>query len=229
MKPSPLFLIAILFAATVGPAIHAADIDSATIEKRSLAIAESLHSIQRDAFSGIPASVLSRAKGVIILRQHEAGFIFGGKGGIGIAMIRDSSGRWGPPAWLKTGAGSWGLQFGYQKLNVVLLLMNENVLNLLYRPKFRVGVDAAATAGPVGSNVEAKLGNDTPILVYSETEGLYAGASFEGGFLVPDKKANRAAYGQSMTVPQIISGRLTRFPAFARPIRTSLENIERSR
>lgn len=229
MKSYPVFVLLFAIVATFGSATHAADIDSATIEKRSLAMAETLYSIQRDAFSSIPASVLDRAKGVIILRQHEAGFIFGGKGGFGVAMIRDSSGRWGPPAWLKTGAGSWGLQFGYQKLNVVLLLMNENVLNLLYRPKFRIGIDAAATAGPVGSNVEAKLGNNTPILVYSETEGLYAGASFEGGFLVPDKKANQFAYGNSFTVPQIISGRLSRFPAFARPIRTSLENIERSR
>ena len=91
MKSSPLVLISFLIALAFASVAHSADIDSATIEKRSLAIAESLHSIQHDTFSSIPASVLSRAKGVIILRQHEAGFIFGGKGGIGIAMIRDSS------------------------------------------------------------------------------------------------------------------------------------------
>ncbi len=229
MKILSLALTSLIVASLTAASLQAADFDSATIEQRSLAISESLYSFQSDALASIPASVLKQAKGIIVLRQHEAGFIFGGKGGIGVALIRDSSGRWGPPAWLKTGSGSWGLQFGYQQLNVVLLLMNENVLNLLYRPKFRIGVDAAATAGPVGSAVEAKLGYEAPILVYTETEGLFAGASFEGGFLVPDKKANRVAYGGDYSVPQIISGRIVRFPEFGRPIRTSLENIERSR
>lgn len=228
-KPFPFLLQSLVAGLLLVSISSAIAIDAKGVKKRSLAIAESLYAIQSDNFSRIPASVLRRAKGIIILRQHEAGFIFGVKAGIGLAMIRDSNGKWGPPAWLKTGAGSWGLQFGYQKLNVVLLLMNENVLNLLYRPKFRIGVDVAATAGPIGSNLEAKLGNDTPILVYAETEGLYAGATFEGGFLLPDNKTNQAAYGRRLSVPQIISGRKTSFPEFGRNIRARLQSIERSR
>ena len=72
--------------------------------------------------------------------------------------------------------------------------MNKEGMNILSQTQFRIGVDAAAAAGPHGAEAEAKYSGNTPILIYSDTGGLYAGATFEGGFLVPDNKANAAYY-----------------------------------
>ncbi|MEM9161217.1 MAG: lipid-binding SYLF domain-containing protein [Verrucomicrobiota bacterium] len=223
---SPHFVAAMIFGFLVlASSVYA--INEKTLDRRSLKLFETLNDIQTEANSRIPASVLKQAKGVIIMKQYEAGLVFGGKGGYGLAMTRGKDGKWGPPAWIKTGEGSWGLQVGVQKLNVVVLLMNDNVLNLLYNPKFRLGVDAGATAGPVGRNIEAKIGNDTPILIYTNTTGLYAGAALEAGFLIPAKKANALTYGDEYSIPQIISGRVVPMPEFGPPIVDKLQSIER--
>ena len=50
-----------------------------------------------------------------------------------------------------------------------------------------------------------------PVLVYSDTKGLYAGASIQTGGVVADKKANLKYYGMSM--PQVhLSGKARMTP-----------------
>ena len=41
-------------------------------------------------------------------------------------------------------------------------------------------------------------------MVYSDATGLYGGASVKGGALSPDKDANVAYYGQSLTPKEIL-------------------------
>lgn len=200
--------------------------DEQRLERRAAKIASTIANIQVEETSKIPASVMEQAEGIIVLRQYEAGFVLGAKGGFGMAMKKQASGRWGPPAWIKTGEISGGLQIGVQTLNVVLLVMDERGMKMLQKPKFRIGVDATVTAGPTGSNVQARIGNQTSLLAYTETEGLYAGATFEGGFLLPDNKSNLIAYGESLSVPEIISGSGTEPPAYAAEIIRLLQEIE---
>lgn len=209
-------------------AASAAAASDAALERRSQRLVESLKSVQESPRSRIPTQVLEDAQGIIILRQQEAGFVLGGKGGFGVAMIRDLHGNWGPPAWIKTSEGSGGLQIGYQKLNVVILLMDEKALTLLYKPKFQLGVDAVATAGPLGANFEATTGYDSPILIYTNTDGLFAGAAFQGGFLIPDRKANIATYNGVESLPRIIAGRKVETPRLADKLHEALREMENS-
>lgn len=203
-----------------------ADQSEERLIKRAGKLVSTIENIQIEDSSRIPASILKEAKGIIILRQFEAGFVFGGKGGYGVALKRNGEGDWGPPAWIKTGEGSWGLQIGAQSLNVALLIMKEEGMDMLAKARFRIGVDASATAGPTGSNVEAKIGADTVILAYTDTEGLYAGATFEGGFLLPDYKANLTTYDEWLDVPEIISHEDVVVPAHLEAISALLEGIE---
>lgn len=145
--------------------------------------------------TSIPRELLSQCRGIMILRQYRAGFIFGVKGGYGVALARDEDTRkWSAPAFIKAGEGSFGLQIGGQAIDSIFLIMNREGMEMLTKTKFKIGVDASAAAGPVGRDAAVKLGPGTAILVYSRAEGLYAGATFEGGLLLSDEDANETFY-----------------------------------
>lgn len=145
--------------------------------------------------TAIPTSVLRDAKGILILRQYRAGFIFGGRIGRGIMMVKDqSSGEWSAPAFVKSGEGSFGLQIGGQSTDTIILIMNREGLDVLRESGFKIGVDASAAAGPYGRDVEAKIGPEVAMLAYSHSKGLYAGASIEGGLIHDDTDLNEQFY-----------------------------------
>lgn len=230
MIASPLIkvlLLLVLGAASLS--LHAEESkEEAKLARRAAKIAISIETMQIDENSKIPPNIMKRAKGIIVLRQYEAGVIFGAKGGFGIAMKKQADGTWGPPAWIKTGEISGGLQLGVQTLNVVLLIMNEEGLRMLDKPKFQVGVDATVTRGPTGTTFGARIGQEIDLLAYTDTEGFYAGATFEGGFLLPDRKANNIAYEERLSVAQIIADPTLEKPKYAQKISSLLAEIEAS-
>ena len=58
-------------------------------------------------------------------RFKKAAFIIGGEYGKGLMSCR-RNGAWSPPVFMRLGKGSWGLQFGAQTIDLVLLVMNDN-------------------------------------------------------------------------------------------------------
>jgi lipid-binding SYLF domain-containing protein len=161
---------------------------------------------QNDAQTRIPATLLARAQGIIFIQKIKAGIGIGGEAGGGVALVRDpTTGRWSPPAFVASAEASWGIQLGAQKTNITFVLMNEKGLNLLKDGALNVGVDVQATAGPVG--VGGDLDTTTirdPVLVYTNSKGLFAGAAFKGGGVVPSKKNNATYYG--LTLKEILFG-----------------------
>ena len=204
--------------------LRANDKDQDRLARRAAKIATTLETLQMEDSSAIPADIMQQAKGVIVLRQYEAGFVFGAKGGFGMAMKKTEDGNWGPPAWIKTGELSGGLQIGVQTLNVVFLIMKEDGLEMLKKPRFRIGVDATMTLGPTGTTRGARIGAAS-LLAYTDTEGLYAGATFDGGFLLPDRKANDIAYGNAPSVTEIISSETLPIPDYANRIAELLQRV----
>jgi lipid-binding SYLF domain-containing protein len=48
--------------------------------------------------TAVPSKLLKSCKGILIMRQYKAGFIFGAKGGSGIALKREiKTGKWSAP------------------------------------------------------------------------------------------------------------------------------------
>ncbi len=161
---------------------------------------ERFTAMQAEPGKRIPADLLARAHGIIILHKVKAGLGIGGEAGNGIAMVRNkTTGAWSPPAFISSAEGSYGLQIGAQESVIVYLLMNESALKPLLGGSLDVGVDVAATAGP--NDAGGKIDTTTvqaPILVYSSAEGLFAGAAFKGGGILPAKKNNEIYYGRDM-------------------------------
>lgn len=162
--------------------------------------AERFIAMQTEPGKRIPADLLARARGVIILHKFKAGLGIGGEAGNGVALVRDkNSGQWSAPAFVSSAEGSYGLQIGAQESTIVLLLMNETGLKPLLGGSVDVGVDVAATAGPFeeGAKIDTTTIKD-PILVYSTSGGLFAGAAFKGGAILPAQKNNEFYYGRGM-------------------------------
>ncbi len=156
--------------------------------------------MQKEPGKRIPSDLLARAQGIIILHKFKAGLVVGGEAGNGVALVRNKmTGLWSAPAFISSAEGSYGLQIGAQESTIVLLLMNETGLKPLLGGSVDIGVDVAATAGPFdeGAKIDTTTIKD-PILVYSSSGGLFAGAAFKGGGILPAHKNNDLFYGRTM-------------------------------
>ncbi len=177
----------------------------------------------------IPAELFERADAIIFMRQYKGGFILGGKGGNGIIIAKDrNTGKWSPPAFVANAEGSFGFQIGGQSIDAILLIMNKEGLDMLLKSRIKIGVDLSAAAGPYGREAGGKVGPGTGILIYSKAKGLYAGASIEGGILVPDEKANEIFYGKGIKIRDILIRRKVKMPEEGKKLIEKLENYLRS-
>ncbi len=156
----------------------------------------------------IPESIAGKAEGVAVFPSVlKGGFIIGGHWGRGIVSVRnEETGAWSAPAFLTIAGGSFGAQIGGQAVDLVLVIMGRRGLNQLLSNQFKVGVDAAAAAGPVGRNAEASTDIQlrAEILSYSRSRGLFVGATINGATIRADRDANERFYGARLGSRDIV-------------------------
>jgi len=177
-----------------------------------------LHEIMGMPDKGIPEEVLEHAKCVAVIpHMVKGGFVFGAKGGKGVATCRTSD-DWSAPAFITISGGSWGLQIGVEAVDVVMIFQNERGMQRLLSSNFHVGGDASAAAGPVGRHAEAGTDwkMDVEILTYSRAKGLFAGLTLEGASIRQDTDSRRAVYGRGVTTRALLLGKV-QAPAVAQP------------
>ena len=169
-----------------------------------------------DADHSIPASLLERARGIIVVPNvTKAALGVGGRWGQGLAVQRLPDGSWSAPAYVSLGGASYGFQIGAQSTDLVLVFTGDNGLRALIDDHVKLGADMSITAGPVGRNVEVgtNLTMDSAIYSYSRSEGLFAGVSLDGAVLEFDEDKNRDAYGEAVTPDRLLSGDVDPAPA----------------
>jgi lipid-binding SYLF domain-containing protein len=190
-------LLAITFAVGV---VEVAGKDRTKLDVLIRQSGDLLDLLQADPKKAIPAQVLAKAEGIVIMQEYKAGFVFGVKGGRGVAMVREhGKGRWSPPAIVNSGEGSFGWQIGGGKIDSVMLLMDQRGMGILEGGGLKLGVDVSAAVGPVSGGGQANFDNiKEPVLVYASSKGLFAGASIQGGGVAAAKKDNLFYYGMSM-------------------------------
>jgi len=177
-----------------------------------------LHAIMGAPDNGIPEEVLEHAKCIAVVpHMVKGGFIFGGKGGKGVATCRTANG-WSAPAFITISGGNWGLQIGIQAVDLVMIIQNEKGMQKLLESNFHVGADASAAAGPVGRHASA--GTDwkmnTEILTYSRARGVFAGLTLEGASIRQDNDSRHAIYGRKVTTRALLLGQVPA-PSIAQP------------
>jgi lipid-binding SYLF domain-containing protein len=177
-----------------------------------------LHEIMGMPDKGIPEEVLEHAKCVAVVpHMLKGGFVFGGKGGKGVATCRTANG-WSAPAFITISGGNWGLQIGVEAVDLVMIIQNEKGMQKLLESNFHVGADASAAAGPVGRHAEAGTNwkMDTEILTYSRAKGVFAGLTLEGASIRQDNDSRRAIYGPKVTTKALLLGKVAA-PVAAQP------------
>ena len=177
-----------------------------------------MHAIMGMPDNGIPEEVLEHAKCVAVVpHMVKGGFIFGGKGGKGVATCRTADG-WSAPAFITISGGSWGLQIGVEAVDLVLIIQNEKGMQKLLSSNFHIGADASAAAGPVGRHAEAGTDwkMDVEILTYSRAKGAFAGLTLEGASIRQDNDSRRAMYGRKTTTRALLLGKVPA-PSAAQP------------
>jgi lipid-binding SYLF domain-containing protein len=197
------FLAALLAASLALPILAAS---KNKLDARVRDLTDYFESVQKDSAKAVPAEILSKAEGLVIMRNYKAGFIVGVAGGGGVAIVKNkATGKWGPIGFLKAGEGSFGFQAGGQRNDLIIALMNSDGLKLLTDPNVKLGVDVRATVGPRSAGDQANFKTDTtPVLVYGDTRGLFGGAAVQTGGIFPDPNENEEYYGKKLSMTEIL-------------------------
>ncbi len=166
----------------------------------------------------VPLDLWEKASCVMVVPSlKKAAFIFGGEYGKGLMSCRNN-GVWSPPVFMRIGKGSWGLQFGAQTVDLVLLVMNDKGVKQLLRNRVSLGAEASIAAGPVGRDARAAtdLQLRAEILSYSRTQGIFAGINLSGGVIREDRDDNADLYGKGITAKQILLEGRVQLPGITR-------------
>jgi lipid-binding SYLF domain-containing protein len=197
--------VAALFALAGASLASAQEKERDRIENAGLVMSEILNIPE-----SIPDNLLAKAPCVVVIPSVlKLAFIIGGSYGRGVMTCRggdDFKGLWGAPSMMALEGGSFGFQAGGQATDFVLLLMNARSASAVLTSKVKLGVDAAAAAGPIGRTAEASLDVSmrAEILSYSRSRGLFAGVSLGGSTLRPDNRANQNLYGKRLDAKDIV-------------------------
>src|SRR5436309_77120 len=118
-----MVLCGVLLLVLAGAALAA---EKSELDRRILKLAIALEKMQQKPDKRIPADLLRKAEGIILLDRTKAGLVFAYQGGSGVAMVKDKkSGNWGPVAFFSAHEASLGAQIGGHQSFIFLLLMNS--------------------------------------------------------------------------------------------------------
>ncbi len=211
------------------PATARAGVEEERKVQGSIAVLKEIMEIPE---GGIPPSLLSDAYAVAIFPDLlKAGFIFGGRYGEGVMLVRGEDRAWSNPVFFRIVGGSIGWQIGAQSSDIILVFRSIRSLESITSGKFTLGADASIAAGPVGRHAEA--GTDiqlrAEILSYSKSKGLFAGLAIEGAAMQVVYGSNAAFYNASGLLPiEIFRNRNIQAPFVADDLKRILTSYSSS-
>jgi lipid-binding SYLF domain-containing protein len=213
---------AVLFSAVLGaaPAFVALARAGAREEGRLLTATEVLEEVEAMPDQRLPDALLSRAYGIAVIPDvTKVAFIFGGRHGNGVLVVRDKlNSPWSNPVLISLTGGSWGFQAGAQSSDIILVFTTKTGIEGIAGGKITLGADASVATGPVGRQGSAAtdMNFNAEIYSYARTRGLFGGIALDGSVIAIDKSANASLYGKSgVTATEIISGQAPAAPATA--------------
>jgi len=158
-------------------------------EERVLEASNALQLLVRNHKEAIPEALFAKAQAVVVFPSvTRVGFFVGGMMGEGVMSVKSGS-TWQTPLHVSLGGGSLGLQFGVERSDIVLFIMNKDVVEAIKQNKITLGADASVAAGPMGLGIsemtDFKLTRD--IYIYASNRGAYVGASLGGALIGYDE------------------------------------------
>jgi len=218
-----------LIALFLSGVISACAADKSGLDDRIRLLSAKFDALEHKPDKMVPPDVLRQARGVVLLDRTKAGVVFAYQGGAGVSLARDpKTGRWSPVAFVKANEGSFGAQIGAEQDFIVILLMTADANRYLTEPSFEFGGEARGTAGNATAGANGTVSSqERPILLYDDRAGLYGGAAIKAGAISPDEDANRAYYGQFITMKDILFDRVVKPSQSALDLAASLDVYSR--
>jgi SH3 domain-containing YSC84-like protein 1 len=139
--------------------------------------------------------------------MKKGAFFVGAQYGQGVVTCRTGHG-WSAPVFIRMEGGSFGLQFGGQETDLILIAVNDRGMQDLLKNKFKIGGDASAAAGPVGragtASTDWKMSAE--LLSYSRAKGLFAGIDLDGTSVSQNQDDTQLYYGAPEDFTQVLGG-----------------------
>jgi len=138
----------------------------------------------------VPPELLRQARCIAAIRTVQAGFIFGGTGGDGMATCRLPEGTWSAPTFLSVGGASVGLQIGGGVVESLLLFMNDAGVRSLESSQMTLGAGIGAMVGPLSGGHGTGVSQNANIFAYTRGVGLQARLAVDGTVIAHDVNRN---------------------------------------
>jgi lipid-binding SYLF domain-containing protein len=151
-----------------------------------------INNLKHDPAFGTARTMLQDAKAIYIVpKLIKGGFIFGAEGGDGVLLHRTGHG-WSQPKYYGMGSASFGLQAGLEQAELVFIINSDKALAGIEHGNFKLGAGAGLTVVNLSSGAEgATTAHGGDIVVWTSGSGAYAGLTFNGSIISPDKDMNK--------------------------------------
>ena len=143
-----------------------------------------------------------------MVQCFQAGVVFGGMGGNGVAVKKTPSG-WSPPVAIGVVKGDFGILIGAQHLDIVMVFADLAHFEQFVAEGSYFSASADGTAGDATGATHA---SGPPVKWFVNAGGLYGGASLGGLGVIFKKNANAVAYGAEATANEILDGKYPQPP-----------------
>ena len=147
--------------------------------------------LKHDPAFATARNMLQNARAVYIVpKLVKGGFIFGAEGGDGVILRRQGR-TWSQPRFYSMGSASFGLQAGLQEAQLVFIINSQRALSGIEHGNFKLGAGAGITVVNLSSGAEgATTAHGGDMVVWTSGSGAYAGLTFTGTVIRPDKDMN---------------------------------------
>lgn len=213
---SAFALLSSLFLANAAPPAKAADqpVNAATRAERDELADATAHInkaeqvVRRMTAQPEIKQMMQRARGIYVVPDYgRAAAVVGGQGGAGVLMVKHD-GKWLGPAFYNLGSISIGAQAGITAGSIALLLMNDKAVRSFGASNnFSLDANAGITIVNYSAKAQGSAGKGDVVL-WSDTEGAFAGAAIAASDIVFDKDETAALYKRSVAPGDVLAGKL---------------------
>lgn len=224
------FMLGVILSVAISAIAHAG---AAREEGRLLTATEVLENVQAMPDVRIPDTLLSHAYGLAVIPDvTKVAFIFGGRHGNGVLVVRDKlNSAWSNPSLISLTGGSWGFQAGAQQSDIILVFTTKAGIEGITGGKLTLGADASVATGPVGRQGAAAtdIQFNAEIYSYARTKGLFGGIAIDGSVISIDRSGNAALYHKSgVTASEVFAGQTPAPPPSAQRFMDRLAQVTRA-
>ena len=166
-----------------------------TIEQAASAVSSASKINGKDGKPVVSSDLIGKSNCIIAMQVDRGALLLGGSGGEGVMSCRTGSG-WSAPSFLQTGGFDLGAGIGWERLQTVVFVADQNLANnWKQNGSFTVGTYAKAIAAD--ASVALQSMNEFGLaVVQASNGGLYAGVGVSFNSLShAQEMRNQPVYG----------------------------------